>query len=183
MKTQPASGELAACEFNSELLASVESMTLIGEQHGLQTMADLLYLTQAIRIGGYIDEADGSKIREVLQQMPSASRWLAYVGAKNAPPPVAQTGRFIEIEVPAEFDDRERTTFDAVEQAINIRPATRLGHRHLRSLIANFVADIEVAHGTGDGNVDFSAMDWPDLADSYLKAKEALDEIRVTDPT
>ena len=176
--TQPASGEFAACEFNTELLASFESMTSIGEQHGLQTMADLLYLIQAIRVGGFVDELDGSQIRQVLQQMPSASRWLAYVGAKKAPPSTPKTNRFIEIEVPADFADDKLTTFDAVEQSINIRPATPYGQEQLRALLANFIADIEVAFGDGNGGVDFVTMDWPDLADSYRKARAAMDELQ-----
>lgn len=176
--TQPTSGEFSACEFNTELLASFESMTFIGEQHGLQTMADLLYLTQAIRVGGFVDELNGSQIRQVLQQMPSASRWLAYVGAKKVPPLTPEPNRFIEIEVPAGFADGELTTFDAVEHAIKIRPATPYGQVQLRALLANFIADIEVAYGEGNGGVDFVVMDWPDLADSYRKAKAAMDELQ-----
>lgn len=68
-----------AKRFFEELLASVESLGGIAEQHGLNTLTDLMYLQQAILKGETIEVWPGeSAVGKVVQALPSANRWLKY---------------------------------------------------------------------------------------------------------
>ena len=75
--------ELRTCEaqlFMSELLDSVETLSAIVEEHGATTLADLMYLQEAILDGSHIDAHVGqSKVFEVVSQLPSGKRWEHFV--------------------------------------------------------------------------------------------------------
>jgi hypothetical protein len=69
----------AAKLFFAELLDSVESLGAIAEQHGLNTLTDLMYLQNAILSESAIETWPGeSKVCELIGELPSAKRWLAY---------------------------------------------------------------------------------------------------------
>ncbi len=66
--------------FFEELLASVETLGAIAEQHGVNTLTDLMYLQQAILKGEAIDAWPGeTQVGQVVQALPSAARWLSYI--------------------------------------------------------------------------------------------------------
>ncbi|PNE59956.1 hypothetical protein A8H39_02075 [Paraburkholderia fungorum] len=65
--------------FFEELIASVETLGSIADQHGVNTLTDLMYLQQAILDGETIDVWPGeSEVGEVVQALPSADRWRKY---------------------------------------------------------------------------------------------------------
>ena len=73
-------GPEAATLFMEELLASVESLTELADMHGARTLADLVYLQQAILKGGFIDHYPGeSKVLEVVKELPSHQRWVGFI--------------------------------------------------------------------------------------------------------
>jgi len=67
--------------FMQELLASVETLTGIAEHHGVQTLADLMYLQNAIIDDTFIDDhsQSSSKVCQVVQALPSGTIWNAYI--------------------------------------------------------------------------------------------------------
>jgi hypothetical protein len=66
--------------FMQELLDSVETLTGIAEEHGARTLADLMYLQQAILDGGFIDYyPEESKVLEISQSLPSGAKWEKYI--------------------------------------------------------------------------------------------------------
>ncbi len=70
--------------FWRELSESVESLTELADQHGPRTLADLMYLQNAILSGGFIDHYPGeSNVLEVVKALPSAERWLQFVTAEE----------------------------------------------------------------------------------------------------
>jgi len=70
------SGKCAAALFFQELLDSVETLAGIAEEHGSRTLADLMYLNNAILSGGFIDHyADESKVLEIVGALPSGEQW------------------------------------------------------------------------------------------------------------
>lgn len=65
--------------FFIELLASVETLDGIADEHGIRTLTDLMYLQQAILNGEAIEVWPGeTAVAKVLQTLPSADRWLKY---------------------------------------------------------------------------------------------------------
>ena len=73
-------GPEAAKLFMEELLASVESLTELADMHGARTLADLVYLQQAILKGGFIDHYPGeSKVLVVVKELPSHQRWVGFI--------------------------------------------------------------------------------------------------------
>jgi hypothetical protein len=76
-----ASGKTAATTYFQELLDSVETLTGIAEQHGSRTLADLMYLQNAILSdGGFIDHYPGeSKVLEIASALPSGERWAKFI--------------------------------------------------------------------------------------------------------
>lgn len=69
-----------ATKFMAELLASVETLTGIAEQYGPQTLADLMYLQNAILTGGEIDfHPDSSHVLDIVRGLPSRGRWVLYI--------------------------------------------------------------------------------------------------------
>jgi hypothetical protein len=66
--------------FMQELLDSVETLTGIAEQHGARTLADLMYLQNAILSGGFIDHYPGeSKVLEIASGLPSGGQWSKFI--------------------------------------------------------------------------------------------------------
>ena len=66
--------------FYSELIDSVETLTEIAEIHGARTLADLMYLQQAISKNGFIDYYPGeSKVLDIVSSLPSGKKWANYI--------------------------------------------------------------------------------------------------------
>jgi hypothetical protein len=75
---------VAAKQFFAELLDSVETLSGIADQHGSRTLADLMFLQNAIASGGFIDHyPDESSVGEVVKLLPSADRWMKYVSVQE----------------------------------------------------------------------------------------------------
>jgi hypothetical protein len=74
------SGKRAAVTFFQELLESVEILTMVDELHGMRTLADLMYLQNAILNGGFIDHYPGeSKVLEMASALPSGDQWSRFI--------------------------------------------------------------------------------------------------------
>lgn len=74
------SSKHAAAMFFQELLDSVETLTGIAVEHGSRTLADLMYLQNAILSGGFIDHyPDESKVLEIVSAMPSGDQWSKFI--------------------------------------------------------------------------------------------------------
>jgi hypothetical protein len=74
------SGKYAAAMFFQELLDSVETLTCIAEEHGSRTLADLMYLQNAILNGVFIDHyPDESKVLDIASALPSGEQWSKFI--------------------------------------------------------------------------------------------------------
>jgi len=74
------SGKSAADRFFQELLDSVETLAGIVDEHGSRTLADLMYLQNAILKGGFIDHYPGeSKVLEIAGALPSGEQWSKFI--------------------------------------------------------------------------------------------------------
>lgn len=74
------SGKVAAAMFFQELLDSSETLTGIAVEHGSRTLADLMYLQNAILGGGFIDHyPDESKVLEIASALPSGEQWSKFI--------------------------------------------------------------------------------------------------------
>ncbi|HJP69621.1 MAG TPA: hypothetical protein VJ846_12030 [Sphingomicrobium sp.] len=77
---RPRPNPAAAKQFFNELLDSMETLSAVADQFGPQTLADLMYLQNAITKGTFIDHYQGeSCLMEVVKGLRSAGRWTAYV--------------------------------------------------------------------------------------------------------
>lgn len=66
--------------FKKELLDSVESLTGIADAHGARTLADLMYLHEAILQGGFIDlYPEESAVEQIVSGLPSSHRWMSFI--------------------------------------------------------------------------------------------------------
>ena len=75
-----ASGKAATATFFQELLHSVETLSDIAEAHGSETLADLMYLQNAIMVGGSIDHYLGeSNVLKIVRTLPSRELWLKFI--------------------------------------------------------------------------------------------------------
>ena len=75
-----ASGKRIAAMFFQELLGSVETLAGIVDEHGSRTLADLMYLQNAILEGGFIDNYPGeSKVLEIASALPSGDLWSKFI--------------------------------------------------------------------------------------------------------
>ena len=75
-----ATGKQAATLFFKELLNSVETLTGIADEHGSRTLADLMYMQNAILSGGFIDHyPEESKVLEIVSDLPSGDRWSTFI--------------------------------------------------------------------------------------------------------
>lgn len=78
-----AQGHERARLFMQELLDSVETLSSIAEQHGARTLADLMYLQNAILSGGFIDHYPGeSKVLEIARDLPSGRQWSKFIAVE-----------------------------------------------------------------------------------------------------
>lgn len=78
-----AQGHDRARLFMQELLDSVETLSGIAEQHGARTLADLMYLQNAILSGGFIDHYPGeSNVLEIASGLPSGRRWSKFIAVE-----------------------------------------------------------------------------------------------------
>lgn len=78
-----AQGHERARLFMQELLDSVETLSSIAEQHGARTLADLMYLQNAILSGGFIDHYPGeSKVLEIARDLPSGGQWSKFIAVE-----------------------------------------------------------------------------------------------------
>ncbi len=78
-----AQGHDRAKLFMQELLDSVETLSGIAEQHGARTLADLMYLQNAILSGGFIDHYPGeSKVLEIARDLPSGGQWSKFIAVE-----------------------------------------------------------------------------------------------------
>lgn len=69
-----------ATQFMQELLDSVESLSEVAELHGAQTLAELLYLQQAILTEGFIDVCpEASDVSELVRNLPSGKLWVTFL--------------------------------------------------------------------------------------------------------
>lgn len=67
-------------QFMQELLDSVETLSGIADQHGARTLADLMFLQNAILSGGFIDCYPGeSKVRDIACGLPSGEQWTKFI--------------------------------------------------------------------------------------------------------
>lgn len=75
-----------ASRFTSELLASVESVGAIAEQHGVPVLTVLFYLQAAISNETYveIDTPEMGAI-ELIRRLPSADEWMKHVKPVGRP--------------------------------------------------------------------------------------------------
>lgn len=69
-----------AVTFMKELLDSVDTLSGIADEHGQQTLVDLMYLQNAILEDGFIDVyPDASKVLDIIGNLPSADKWMKFV--------------------------------------------------------------------------------------------------------
>lgn len=68
-------------QFMTELLDAHETLTEIGEQQGVRTLADCMYMLSAVQKGTQIEvhHPTESEILDIIQSLPSASLWMTYV--------------------------------------------------------------------------------------------------------
>lgn len=77
-------GKLAAATFFKELLDLTESLTGIADVYGSRTLADLMYLQNAILCGGFIDHYPGeSRVLEIVSALPSGEQWSKFIKVGN----------------------------------------------------------------------------------------------------
>lgn len=101
---QASRSELAR-QFMQELLDSVETLSGIADTHGSRTLADLMYLQNAILSGNYIDHYPGeSKVLEIANSLPSGARWAKYIDltADSSDAPATAAGSL------SQGDDKDR---------------------------------------------------------------------------
>ena len=73
-------GKQASSKFFQELLDSSETLTGIAVEYGSRTLADLMYLQNAILVGGVIDcYSDESKVLEIVSALPSGEQWSKFI--------------------------------------------------------------------------------------------------------
>lgn len=79
--TGAAQRQARSAQFMTELLDEHETLTDIGEQQGLRTLADCMYLLSAIQKGTSIsvEYPSPSQIADVVKALPSGSLWMTYV--------------------------------------------------------------------------------------------------------
>lgn len=76
----PETGSAAAKRFFNELLENVETLTGIALEHGARTLADILYLQNAILDDSFIElYPDESAVLAVVDELPSAATWKKYI--------------------------------------------------------------------------------------------------------
>lgn len=70
----------AAVLFFDELHASVETLVGLAEHYGVRTLADLMYLQNAILDNTFIDHwEDESSVLEIVSALPNGKHWKTFV--------------------------------------------------------------------------------------------------------
>ena len=73
-----------AARFMQELLGSVETLVGIADEFGSRTLADLMYLQQAIIEDGYIDNyPNESNVFQIIHALPSGLQWEKYIKTEH----------------------------------------------------------------------------------------------------
>ena len=73
-------GDDAATQFWDELLESFDCLAAIADEYGSRTLADSVYLLQAIRRASFIDHVRGeSHVLEVASRLPSGDVWCKFI--------------------------------------------------------------------------------------------------------
>ena len=73
-------GDEAAMQFWDELLESFDCLTAIADEYGSRTLADSMYLQQAIRRAGCFDHVPGeSHVLEVASRLSSGEIWRKFI--------------------------------------------------------------------------------------------------------
>lgn len=77
---KPNAGSGPAMLFFKELMENFETLAGIAEQHGARTLADLMYLQNAILDGSFIElYPDESAVRKIVDELPSAALWRQFI--------------------------------------------------------------------------------------------------------
>ncbi|WP_041793357.1 hypothetical protein [Rhodoferax ferrireducens] len=101
---QASRSELAR-QFMRELLDSVETLGGIADTHGSRTLADLMYLQNAILSGNYIEQYPGeSHVFEIANSLPSGARWAKYIELTSGPSDAPATA----VVSTSQEDDKDR---------------------------------------------------------------------------
>ena len=99
-----------ATQFHKELMASVETLSAVAEVYGAQTIADIVYLQNAILTNGRIDsDKSVSAIEGVVSGLPSAERWMKYIQRKSEP--ASKRYWAVSGRIPNEDDDSHLVFF------------------------------------------------------------------------
>lgn len=87
--------------------------------------------------------------------------------------------KYIEISVADSFDDNALTTYDALDKAESIAPASQVGRGEMESLLIEIREDVRAAFGTNQdgGEIDTDALGRPDLAVTYQRVVALLQRI------
>jgi len=73
-------GKEGANRFMTELLDYCETLTGIADEHGARTLADLMYLQNAILNDTFIDNYPGeSKVMQIAKALPSGKKWVKFI--------------------------------------------------------------------------------------------------------
>lgn len=77
---KPNAGAGPAKRFFKELMENVETLTGIAELHGARTLADVMYLQNAVLDGSFIElYPDESAVLKIVDELPSAAIWRQFI--------------------------------------------------------------------------------------------------------
>ena len=77
---KPNAGAGPAMLFFKELMENVETLTCIADQHGARTLADVMYLQNAVLDGSFIElYPDESAVLKIVDELPSAAIWRQFI--------------------------------------------------------------------------------------------------------
>ena len=77
---KPNAGSAPAMLFFKELMENVETLTGIADRYGPRTLADVMYLQNAILDGSFIELfPDESAVLDIVDELPSAAIWRKFV--------------------------------------------------------------------------------------------------------
>lgn len=153
------SGKRAAAKFFRELLDSVETLSGIAVEHGARTLADLMYLQNAILNGGFIDHyPDESKVLEIASALPSGEQW----------------SRFIKVEYMLAAEDEFTNLFNDVITYL-IEYHSDLGDKQLAMKIKESVRQNH--QNTGNTQTDYEQL--RDAVEREIEGVERTDKSRL----
>lgn len=130
-------GPMAAKRFMQELLDSVETLSGIAEEHGPRTLADLMYLQQAILSDSFIDHHPGeSKVLDITRSLPSGEQW----------------GKFIKIYVTSELGS-SASTEAVIAEVVGVlegHPEARIGNKVVHLALMRLKALLPASRTSAD---------------------------------